>query len=180
MAQQIITLGGGCFWCIESALNSVTGVISAFAGYSNGHTNQQPTYEQVCKGDTGYAEVVQVSFDDEILSLRELLEIFFALHDPTQLNRQGNDRGTQYRSGIYFHNEEQRLAAEQIIAEIEQQAIWPSPVVTEVLPVAHYYQAEDYHQDYFANNPQNQYCNMVVAPKLSKFKQTFAAKLKNK
>jgi peptide-methionine (S)-S-oxide reductase len=135
MSNQVITLGGGCFWCLESALNSVEGVVSAFSGYSNGHVDA-PSYEAVCSGNTGHTEVVQVTFDTNILSLRQVLEIFFALHDPTQLNRQGNDVGTQYRSGIY-------------------------------------------HQDYFSNNPQNQYCNMVVAPKLAKFKKTFASKLKS-
>lgn len=177
MAKQVITLGGGCFWCLESAFNSVDGVVSAFSGYANGHVNS-PSYEAVCSGDTGHAEVVQVTFDTDILSLRQVLEIFFALHDPTQLNRQGNDVGTQYRSGIYFHTDEQKQAAENIISEIEEQQIWPKPVVTEVLPVTNYSQAEDYHQDYFNNNPQNQYCNMVVAPKLAKFKKTFASKLK--
>lgn len=177
VTTQVITLGGGCFWCLESALNSVDGVISAYSGYSNGHADS-PSYEAVCSGETGHTEVVQVTFDPAILSLRQVLEIFFALHDPTQLNRQGNDVGTQYRSGIYFHTEEQKTAAQAIIAEIEEQKIWPNPVVTEVLPVENYSQAEDYHQDYFSNNPQNQYCNMVVAPKLAKFKKTFASKLK--
>ena len=153
------------------------GVESAFSGYSNGHA-ENPSYEAVCGGNTGHTEVVQVTFNPERLSLRQVLEIFFALHDPTQLNRQGNDVGTQYRSGIYYHNDEQHNAAKEIIKEIEDQEIWPNPVVTEVLPVENYYQAEDYHQDYFTNNPQNQYCNMVVAPKLAKFKKTFASKLK--
>lgn len=177
MSTQTITLGGGCFWCLETAFNTVEGVMSAYSAYSNGH-DEQPSYEAVCSGTTGHAEVVQVTFDDEVLSLREVLEIFFALHDPTQLNRQGNDTGTQYRSGIYFHNDEQKLAAENIIREIEDTKIWPNPVVTEVLPLSNYFQAEDYHQDYFANNPQNMYCNMVVAPKLAKFKKTFLSKLK--
>lgn len=177
MSTQTITLGGGCFWCLETAFNTVEGVISAYSAYSNGHVDQ-PSYEAVCSGTTGHAEVVQVTFDDEILSLREVLEIFFALHDPTQLNRQGNDTGTQYRSGIYFHNDEQKRAAQHIIKEIEDTGIWPNPVVTEVLPLNNYFQAEDYHQDYFANNPENMYCNMVVAPKLAKFKKTFISKLK--
>lgn len=177
MAVKQITLGGGCFWCLESAFNRVDGVVSAFSAYANGHT-QNPSYEEVCSGDTGYNEVVQVNFDDDILSLREVLEIFFALHDPTQLNRQGNDIGTQYRSGIYYTSDEQKSAAIEIIKEIEDTKIWPKPVVTEILPLASYSQAEDYHQDYFSNNPQNVYCNMVVAPKLAKFKKTFANKLK--
>lgn len=177
MSNQVITLGGGCFWCLESAMNSVNGVVSAYSGYCNGHV-EKPSYEDVCSGNTGHAEVVQVTFDPQTLSLRQVLEIFFAMHDPTQLNRQGNDIGSQYRSGIYFHNEEQRLAATTIIEEINNDQIWNSPVVTEVLAIDNYSQAEDYHQDYFSNNPQNQYCNMVVAPKLAKFKKTFASKLK--
>lgn len=178
MANESITLGGGCFWCIETAFNSVEGIISAFSGYANGHSDNAPSYELVCSGDTGFNEVVQVTFNKEVISLREVLEIFFALHDPTQLNRQGNDTGTQYRSGIYYHNDEQKLAAETIIKEIVDTEIWPNPVVTEVEPLKVYFQAEDYHQDYFSNNPQNMYCNMVVAPKLAKFKQTFAKRLK--
>ncbi|WJG09885.1 peptide-methionine (S)-S-oxide reductase MsrA [Aliiglaciecola sp. LCG003] len=174
---QQATLAGGCFWCIESAFNSVAGIESAYAGYSNGQTDN-PSYEQVCSGNTGHAEVVRVNFDADTLSYRDVLEIFFALHNPTQLNRQGNDVGTQYRSAIYFHNHEQKAQAEQIIAEIEQQQIWPDPVVTEITAVDNYFQAEDYHQDYFTNNPQNQYCNMVVAPKLAKFKKNFASRLK--
>ncbi|WP_395341461.1 peptide-methionine (S)-S-oxide reductase MsrA [Ningiella sp. W23] len=177
MANETITLGGGCFWCIESAFNSVEGIVSAYSGYANGNS-ENPNYEAVCSGNTGYNEVVQVCFDTEIISLREILEIFFALHDPTQLNRQGNDVGTQYRSGIYYHNEQQAKAAHDIIKEIESAEIWPNPVVTEVEALAKYTQAEDYHQDYFSNNPQNVYCNMVVAPKLAKFKKTFAARLK--
>jgi peptide-methionine (S)-S-oxide reductase len=178
MSDNVITLGGGCFWCLETAFNTVDGVVSAYSGYSNGHA-ENPSYEAVCSGNTGHTEVVQVTFDPERLSLRQVLEIFFALHDPTQLNRQGNDVGTQYRSGIYYHNDEQLHAAKDIIKEIEDTEIWPNPVVTEVLPLENYYQAEDYHQDYFTNNPQNQYCNMVVAPKLAKFKKTFASKLKS-
>ncbi|GAB3026527.1 peptide-methionine (S)-S-oxide reductase MsrA [Bowmanella dokdonensis] len=180
MAKNIqqATLAGGCFWCIESAFNSLEGIESAYSGYAGGHL-ANPTYEQVCKGDTGHAEVVRVNFDADRISYRELLEIFFALHDPTQLNRQGNDIGTQYRSAIFYHNGEQKLTAEQLIAELGREDIWPGDIVTEVTEVNNYYQAEDYHQDYFSNNPQNQYCNMVVAPKLAKFRQKFAARLKN-
>lgn len=174
---QTATLAGGCFWCLESAFNSLKGIEKAYSGYAGGHVDA-PSYEQVCGGQTGHAEVVQVNFDADIISLRSILEIFFALHDPTQLNRQGNDVGTQYRSAVFYHNDEQRLAAEAIIKEIEEQGIWPDPVVTEVVPLSNYSQAEDYHQDYFSNNPQNTYCNMVVAPKLAKFKKTFAANLK--
>lgn len=175
--HEQITLAGGCFWCIESALNSIEGVQSAYSGYAGGHVNN-PSYEQVCSGNTGHAEVVQVTFDADVISLRSILEIFFALHDPTQLNRQGNDVGSQYRSAVFYHTDTQKHAAEQIISEIEQQQIWPDPVVTEVVSLSNYSQAEDYHQDYFNNNPQNTYCNMVVAPKLAKFKKTFSDNLK--
>lgn len=171
------TLAGGCFWCIESAFNTVEGVEIAYSGYAGGQVDS-PTYEQVCGGQTGHAEVVQINYDSSQLSYRDILEIFFALHDPTQLNRQGNDVGTQYRSAIFYHDQAQKDAAEQIIREIEDQQIWPDPVVTEIVALNNYSQSEDYHQDYFTNNPQNHYCNMVVAPKLAKFKQKFASKLK--
>jgi|TARA_R110000744_G_scaffold55818_8_gene117976 peptide-methionine (S)-S-oxide reductase len=175
---QQATLGGGCFWCLESAFNTVDGVELAVSAYAGGQT-QDPTYEAVCSGQTGHAEVVRVNFDADKLSYREVLEIFFALHNPTQLNRQGNDVGTQYRSAIFYHDDEQKVAAEKILQEITEEQIWPDPVVTEVIALNNYHQAEDYHQDYFSNNPQNQYCNMVVAPKLAKFKKTFASRLKS-
>jgi len=174
---QQATLAGGCFWCIESALNNVQGVIKAVSGYAGGEL-KDPTYEQICTGNSGHAEVVRVEFNPAELSYRELLEIFFSLHNPTQLNRQGNDVGSQYRSEIFYHDDEQKAAAEAIINEIEQEEIWPDPVVTQVTAINNYYDAEDYHQDYFTQNPQNQYCAMVVAPKLAKFKKTFASKLK--
>lgn len=174
---QQATLAGGCFWCIESAFNSIDGVVKAISGYAGGHVDT-PSYEQVCSGDTGHAEVVRVEFDADKLSFRQILEIFFALHDPTQLNRQGNDIGTQYRSAIFYHNDEQKLCAEEIIREMKDEGVWENPIVTEISPLTSYFDAEDYHQDYFSNNPQNQYCNMVVAPKLAKFKKTFAQKLK--
>ncbi|MGB3726240.1 MAG: peptide-methionine (S)-S-oxide reductase MsrA [Glaciecola sp.] len=177
MATETITLAGGCFWCIESAFSSVEGVVSAYCGYSNGDVDN-PSYEQVCSGNTGHAEVVQVNFDTSIITRREVLEIFFALHDPTQLNKQGNDTGTQYRGGIYYTSAEQQQDALAIIEEMTAEQIWPNPIVTEVEPLRDYYQAEDYHQDYFSNNPENVYCNLVVAPKLAKFKKTFAARLK--
>ena len=175
---QQATLGGGCFWCLESAFNTVDGVKLAITAYAGGQT-QKPTYEQVCSGQTGHAEVVRVNFDADKLSYREVLETFFALHNPTQLNRQGDDVGTQYRSAIYYHDDLQKQASEQILQEITDEQIWPDPVVTEVVELNNYFQAEDYHQDYFNNNPQNQYCNMVVAPKLAKFKKTFASRLKS-
>ncbi|MBU2976633.1 peptide-methionine (S)-S-oxide reductase MsrA [Alteromonas sp. C1M14] len=174
---QIATLAGGCFWCLESAFNSVDGVISAISGYAGGHIDN-PSYEAVCHGDTGHAEVVRIEFDSEKLSYREVLEIFFALHNPTQVNRQGNDVGPQYRSAVFYHNEAQKLAALEIIEEMTNEQVWPDPVVTEVTAINNYYPAEDYHQSYFKNNPQNQYCAMVVAPKLAKFKKTFADRLR--
>ncbi|MEW6981434.1 peptide-methionine (S)-S-oxide reductase MsrA [Colwelliaceae bacterium 6471] len=171
------TLAGGCFWCIEAAFNSLQGINSAISGYMGG-TNEQPSYEEVCSGSTGHAEVVQLTFDPELISYREILEIFFALHDPTQVNRQGNDIGTQYRSAIFCHNDEQKKQAFQIIDEINNEQIWPAPVVTEVNDLTTFYSGEEYHQEYFTNNPENQYCQAVVSPKLAKFKQTFANKLK--
>lgn len=175
---QEATLAGGCFWCIESAFNKVSGVESALSGYAGGHQDK-PTYEEVCKGNTGHAEVVRVNFDADQISYREVLEIFFALHDPTQLNRQGNDVGTQYRSAVYYHDDEQKAAAEAIIKEMTDDGVWPDPIVTEVTQINNYFEAESYHQDYFNNNPQNQYCAMVVAPKLAKFKKTFAQRLRS-
>ena len=174
---ETATLGGGCFWCIESAFNSVEGVISAMSGYAGGHV-ENPSYEAVCKKDTGHAEVVRVEFDPASISYREILEIFFALHNPTQVDRQGNDTGPQYRSAIFYHSESQRDEAQKIIQEINDDQIWPDPVVTEVTEVNNYSPAEDYHQNYFKNYPQYQYCAMVVAPKLAKFKKTFAARLR--
>ncbi|WP_018983765.1 peptide-methionine (S)-S-oxide reductase MsrA [Salinimonas chungwhensis] len=174
---QQATLGGGCFWCIESAYNNVEGVERALSGYAGGHTDE-PTYKAVCSGTTGHAEVVRVNYDADVISYRDILEIFFALHDPTQLDRQGNDVGPQYRSVIFYHDDTQKAEAEAIIEEINRDEIWPNPVVTEVVELNNYHQAEDYHQDYFKNNPQNQYCAMVLAPKLAKFKKTFADKLR--
>jgi peptide-methionine (S)-S-oxide reductase len=172
------TLGGGCFWCIESAFNKVKGIESAFSGYAGGNT-ENPSYQAVCSGNTGHAEVVRVNFDSDMISFRDVLEIFFALHDPTQLNRQGNDVGTQYRSAIFYHNDEQKRIAQDIIVEMTEDKMWPEPIVTEVVPLSQYYEAESYHQDYFNNNPQNQYCAMVVGPKLAKFKKNFASRLKS-
>lgn len=176
-STALATLAGGCFWCIESAFNKVRGVKIATSGYAGGHT-QAPTYKEVCEGNTGHAEVVQIEYYPDEITYEALLEIFFALHDPTQLNRQGNDIGTQYRSAIFYHNDEQRVAAEAIIASMTQNNTWPAPIVTEVTPLDVFFAAEDYHQDYFNNNPQNQYCQMVVSPKLAKFKKTFASHLR--
>ena len=174
---QTATLAGGCFWCIEAAFNQLQGIESAVSGYMGG-TRETADYKTVCSGETDHAEVVQLTFDPELISYREVLEIFFALHDPTQLNRQGNDIGRQYRSAIFFHNEEQQQAANAIISEINDDKIWPDPVVTEVTEAIEFFGGEEYHQGYFNNNPENQYCQAVVSPKLLKFKQTFASKLK--
>jgi peptide-methionine (S)-S-oxide reductase len=170
-----ITLGGGCFWCLEAVYEKVDGVTAVESGYANGHV-KDPTYEQVCSGKTGHAEVVRVSFDTSRISLREILEIFFTIHDPTTLNRQGNDVGTQYRSGIYFHGPEQERIARELLGEVN--AHHGGRAVTELQPVANYSRAEQYHQHYFENHPEQGYCAFVVAPKVEKFKKTFASRVK--
>ena len=175
MATETITLGGGCFWCVEAVYERVRGVTAVESGYCNGHV-LKPSYEQVCGGDTGHAEVVRVSFDPAEISLREVLEIFFVVHDPTTLNRQGNDVGTQYRSGIYVHNADQEKVAREVIAEVN--ALHKGRVVTELAPERNYSRAEDYHQHYFARNPGQGYCAFVVAPKVAKFEKTFASRVK--
>jgi peptide-methionine (S)-S-oxide reductase len=167
---ETITLGGGCFWCVEAVYEQVRGVTAVESGYCNGHV-KNPSYEDVCTGSTGHAEVVRVSFDTAKLSLRQVLEIFFVVHDPTTLNRQGNDKGTQYRSGIYFHNAGQERVAREVLAEANEHA--RGKVVTEVLPETNYSRAEDGHQHYFANNPGQGYCMFVVFPKVEKFRRTF-------
>lgn len=169
--SDTITLGGGCFWCTEAVYERVDGVTAVESGYCNGEV-KQPTYEQVCTGRTGHAEVVRVTFDPARISLREVLEIFFVVHDPTTLNRQGADVGTQYRSGIYVHDSEQEAVAREVLAEVDR--LHKGRVVTEVVPETNYSRAEDYHQHYFANHPNQGYCAMVVAPKVEKFKKTFA------
>jgi peptide-methionine (S)-S-oxide reductase len=174
---ETATLGGGCFWCTEAVFLDVGGVVSVESGYSNGHV-EQPSYEQVCSGATGHAEVVRVRFDPQHIGFRELLEIHFVTHDPTTLNRQGNDVGTQYRSGIYTHGEEQARIAHEVIAELQASGGVHGPIVTEVLPESNYWPAEDYHQHYFAQHPNAGYCAFVVAPKVEKFRKTFAAKRK--
>ena len=173
-STESITLGGGCFWCTEAVYERVRGVISVESGYSNGHV-ATPSYEQVCSGTTGHNEVVRVRFDSAQITLREVLEIFFVIHDPTTLNRQGNDSGTQYRSGIYFHDAAQQAAAREVIAEVD--ALHKGRVVTELAPEQNYSRAEDYHQHYFANHPNQGYCSMVVSPKVEKFKKTFASRV---
>ena len=175
MAIETITLGGGCFWCTEAVYEQVDGVSAVESGYSNGHA-LNPSYEQVCGGETGHNEVVRVTFDNARITLREILEVFFHVHDSTTLNRQGNDMGTQYRSGIYFHGPEQERVAREVLAEAN--AANSGRVVTEVQAEHNYSRAEDYHQHYFAQHPGQGYCAFVVAPKVEKFKRTFASRLK--
>jgi peptide-methionine (S)-S-oxide reductase len=170
---QTITLGGGCFWCTEAVYVQVRGVVDVESGYCNGQVHQ-PSYAQVCTGTTGHNEVVKLVFDPEQVSLRELLEVFFVIHDPTTRNRQGNDTGTQYRSGIYFSNSEHEAIATALLQELSHSGVYAQPVVTEVLPLHNYWPAEDYHQDYFENNPGQGYCLAVAAPKVAKFRKTFA------
>lgn len=177
-ARETATLGGGCFWCLEAVFEQVRGVEKIVSGYAGG-TTAEPSYRQVCGGDTGHAEVVQVTFDPTIISYRELLEIFFAIHDPTTLNRQGADVGTQYRSVIFTHSPEQRDVAERLIAELNAQDLWGRPIVTEVVPLERFHAAEDYHQGYFRANPSQPYCQAVVAPKVAKFRKCCAAKLRS-
>ena len=170
---QTITLGGGCFWCLEAVFVCVKGVVDVQSGYCNGHV-LQPSYNQVCGGASGHNEVVKLVFDPKQISDREILEILFVIHDPTTLNRQGHDSGTQYRSGVYFSTPAQEHLARELIDEMTGSAVYRSPIVTEVLPLANYWPAEDYHQDYFAKNPQQGYCMAVAAPKVAKFRRTFA------
>jgi peptide-methionine (S)-S-oxide reductase len=170
---QTITLGGGCFWCTEAVYVSVKGVLDVESGYCNGHT-VRPSYEQVCTGSTGHNEVVKLVYDPAQISTREILEIFFVIHDPTTLNRQGNDSGTQYRSGIYYSTPEQAAIAKDIIHEMTESGVYSRPIVTEALTLANYSPAEDYHQDFFEKNPGQGYCVAVAAPKVAKFRKTFA------
>lgn len=176
-SNETIVLGGGCFWCTEAVFDRVQGVVDVESGYSNGQV-ARPTYEQVCTGRTGAVEVVKVAFDPAAITLREVLEIFFVIHDPTTLNRQGNDVGTQYRSGIYTTNDEQRQVAQDVIREIGESGTYRAPIVTEVVPLADYSTAEAYHQDYFLQHPNQGYCAFVVGPKVEKFQKTFAARVK--
>lgn len=171
------TLAGGCFWCLEAVFDELKGVVSVESGYAGGDT-PNPTYQQVSTGSTGHAEVVQVTFEPQVISFHDLLTIFFTIHDPTTLNRQGNDVGTQYRSAIFYHDEEQQKIAREVIAEITEAGIWGSPIVTEVVPYDTFYVAEDYHQEYFAKNPSQGYCRVVIAPKVSKFRKQYQEMLK--
>lgn len=174
---QVATLGGGCFWCTEAVYLEVRGVEKVESGYTGGHV-PNPTYRQVCSETTGHAEAVQVTFDPEVVSYREVLEVFFATHDPTTLNRQGADVGTQYRSAVFYHDEEQREVADAVIADLGSQGIWNAPIVTEVVPFEEFYVAEDYHQNYFASNGRQPYCQVIIAPKVAKFRKEHLEKLK--
>lgn len=175
--KEIATVAGGCFWCIEAPFDELIGVEKAVSGYSGGHV-RNPTYEQVTNKTTGHAEVVQITFDPTVISYRELLEVLFTLHDPTTLNRQGNDVGPQYRSAIFYHSPEQKEVAEKFIAELTAAKVYKDPIVTEVTKFSEFFSAEAYHQEYYVNNPNQGYCSYVIAPKIKKFRKVFAAKLK--
>ena len=176
---ETATLGAGCFWCVEAVFDDLKGVESVESGYSGGHT-ANPTYREVCSETTGHAEVVQVKFNPQEISFKEILQIFFTVHDPTQLNRQGNDIGTSYRSAIFYHTDEQKTIAEETVKEIEAEGIYDRKIVTEIAPFDKFYMGEDYHQEYFANNPNQPYCTAVVAPKVAKFRQKFTSRLKSR
>jgi peptide-methionine (S)-S-oxide reductase len=177
MSNEIATLGGGCFWCVEAVYNQLMGVESAISGYMGGHVDN-PSYEQVCTKTTGHAEVVNVTFDSTVISYQDILNIFFTVHDPTTLNRQGNDVGPQYRSGIWYHNDTQKQIAEETIQRLDHEGLYANPIVTEVTPASTFWVAEDYHQHYFANNPTQGYCAYVVAPKVAKFRKQHFDRLK--
>lgn len=174
---EMATLAGGCFWCLEAVFVELKGVEKVVSGYAGG-TVAKPTYERVCSGSTGHAEVVQITFDPRVISFKDLLDVFFTIHDPTTLNQQGNDVGTQYRSAIFYHTPEQQATAQQTIAELNAAKLWGGPIVTEVQPLTAFYAAEDYHQDYFKHNPFQPYCQVVVAPKVAKARSHFREKLK--
>jgi len=176
-AREVATLGGGCFWCLEGVFQLVRGVERVESGYTGGQS-PNPTYQEVCSGNTGHAEVVQVTFDPATISFREILEIFFGTHDPSSRNRQGAGVGTQYRSAIFYHTPEQQHTAEQLIAELNAAEIWDAPIVTEVVPLPKFFKAEEYHQEYFQRNPYQPYCLGVVGPKVAKFRKQFSSKLK--
>ncbi|MDH3494801.1 MAG: peptide-methionine (S)-S-oxide reductase MsrA [Acidobacteriota bacterium] len=174
---ETATLGGGCFWCTEAVFDDLIGVVDVVSGYSGGH-KENPTYQEVCSETTGHAEVVQIKFDPSVTTFKEILQVFFATHDPTTLNRQGNDVGKSYRSAIFYHSDEQKRTAKNLIAEIEEDDVFGAPVVTEVTEFTNFYPAEDYHQEYYAKNPNQGYCAAVVGPKVAKFRKVFADKLK--
>ncbi len=174
---EIATLAGGCFWCLEAVFDDLKGVQDVVSGYAGGSV-PNPSYQQVCTGTTGHAEAVQITFDPVRLTYKELLEVFFTIHDPTTLNRQGHDVGTQYRSAIFYHTPEQKVTAEQVIQELQEDRVFDRPIVTELVPYTKFYPAEDYHQEYFAHNPYQPYCQMVIAPKVSKFRSHYLERLK--
>lgn len=174
---EVVTLGGGCFWCTEAVFQMIRGVEKVEPGYAGGAVTN-PTYEQVSTGTTGHAEVVQIMFDPDVIGLKEILEIFFGTHDPTQLNRQGADVGAQYRSIIFYHNEEQKSVAEQVIAELNREGVYDKPIVTRVEPLKAFYSAEEYHKDFFKKHPKEPYCQVVIAPKVAKLQKTYLSKLK--
>jgi peptide-methionine (S)-S-oxide reductase len=174
---EVATLAGGCFWCLEAVFDELKGIESVESGYTGGHV-PNPSYTQVCDDNTGHAEVVWVTFDPKVISYHDLLKVFFSIHDPTTLNRQGNDVGTQYRSAIFYHTPEQKATAEQVIREITEAQLWDRPIVTEVTPFDQFYMAEDYHQEYFKKNPYQGYCRAIIAPKVAKFRQKFVEQLK--
>lgn len=175
--MEVATFGNGCFWCTEAVFQRIKGVEKVVSGYAGGHV-QNPSYKQVCNGDTGHAEVIQVTFDPSLVTYSEILEIFWKTHDPTTLNRQGNDTGTQYRSAIFYHNEEQRKVAEESKRLLEEAKIWKDPIVTEITPFTNFYEAEDYHQNYYNDNRNQPYCNFLIRPKVEKLETVFREKLK--
>ena len=178
MTREITTLGGGCFWCLEAVYDQLKGIEDVVSGYTGGRVSH-PSYELVCTGTTGHAEVVQVTFDPDVASFRDILQVFFTIHDPTTLNRQGADVGTQYRSAIFYHSLEQKATAEAVIAEINAAQLWDNPIVTEVTPLEVFFPAEDYHQEYFVHNPNQGYCRVVIAPKVAKFRKQYLEQLKS-
>lgn len=175
--KEIATLGGGCFWCLEAVFDNLKGVLDVVSGYSGGHLDS-PSYEQVCLGTTGHAEVVQVTFDPSLISFKAILEVFFTIHDPTTLNRQGSDIGPQYRSAIFYRSEEQKKTARKVMQELQAKKVWENPIVTEVTPLSEFFPAEEYHQEYFARNSFQPYCQVVIAPKVSKFRKMYLERLK--
>ena len=177
VSLEVATLAGGCFWCIEAVLREVDGVENVVSGYTGG-TTINPTYQQVCTGKTDHAEAVQVSFNPSKFTYREILEIFFSVHDPTTLNRQGADMGTQYRSAIFYHNEQQKAVAEELIGELNKVHLWNKPIITQIVPLRTFYPAEDYHREYFSQHPEQAYCQMVISLKINKFRQQWAKRLK--
>lgn len=174
---ETATLAAGCFWCVEAVFDNLKGVEDVVSGYSGGQT-EKPTYREVCSETTGHAEVININFDPQEISFKEILQVFFTVHDPTQLNRQGNDVGTSYRSAIFYHSDEQKKIVEEVVKEITDEGIYDKPIVTQIAPFDKFYPAEDYHQEYFANNPNQSYCAAVVAPKVAKFRQKFVSRLK--